>query len=249
MNLPDQKTLHQEHTHEAIKKRISDSPDGIYLRDFVYGAIDGCVTTFAIVSGVFGADLSSKIIIILGFVNLLADGFSMAVSNYLGTKADRQLVDKARKIEEHHIDVIPDGEKEEIRVIFQQKGFEGDLLEKIVKTVSENRKLWVDTMIQDEWGLSISGSSPMKAAYVTFFAFCLAGLVPLLPFIFITSSDHFAFYVSICLTGVVFFGIGTLKSWFSIEHWLKSGLETLLIGGLAAIVAFIVGMLLKGMGE
>ena len=116
----------------------------------------------------------------LPVVNLLADGFSMAVSNYLGTKADRQLVDKARKIEEHHINVIPEGEKLEIREIFRQKGFEGELLDQIVESVCENRKLWVDTMIQDEWGLSLSGSSPFKAASVTFIAFCIAGAVAII---------------------------------------------------------------------
>jgi vacuolar iron transporter family protein len=249
MSQPSHEKLLDEHTHEAIKRRISDSPTGMYLRDFVYGAIDGCITTFAIISGVIGAALSTKVIIILGFVNLLADGFSMAVSNYLGTKADRELVEKARKIEEHHINVIPDGEKQEIREIFRQKGFEGELLEKIVDTVSDNKELWIDTMIQDEWGLSLSGSSPLKAAWVTFFAFCFAGLIPLLPFLFSSSSDLTSFYYSIGLTAVVFFGIGTLKSLFSVEHWLKSGLESLMIGGLAASVAYGVGVLLKGIGS
>lgn len=246
MNSKEETRLKNDHTKEAILKRLSGSPDGIYLRDFVYGAIDGCVTTFAIVSGVVGAALSSNVIIILGFVNLLADGFSMAVSNYLGTKADRQLVDKARKIEEHHINVIPEGEKLEIREIFRQKGFEGELLDQIVESVCENRKLWVDTMIQDEWGLSLSGSSPFKAASVTFIAFCIAGLVPLLPFLFETPSDHFAFYISCILTAIVFFSIGTLKALFSAEKWLHAGIESLLIGGMAAVVAFFVGVLLRG---
>ena len=90
--------LEAEHTPAAVAARIAADAKHWYLRDFVYGAIDGSVTTFAIVSGVVGAELSVRVILILGFVNLLADGFSMAVSNYLGTKADHQIVERARAI-------------------------------------------------------------------------------------------------------------------------------------------------------
>ena len=85
---------------------------GVYR--FLVGAIDGIVTTFAIVSGVAGAGLSSGIVIVLGIANLLGDGFSMGVSDYLGTRAEDQQRQQARSLEEHHIAVLPEGETEEV---------------------------------------------------------------------------------------------------------------------------------------
>lgn len=97
--------LRAEHTAAAIAERIGGQPRQNYLRDFVYGSIDGSVTTFAVVAGVVGADLSPSVIIIMGLANLFADGFSMAVSNYLGTRASEDLLRQAERTEENHIDL------------------------------------------------------------------------------------------------------------------------------------------------
>ncbi len=91
-----------------------------------YGRIDGAVTTFAVVSGVAGARLSPWIILVLGFANLFADGFSMAAGNFLGTKAEQEDWRRLEAIENRHIDLAPEGEREEVRQIYRLKGFEGD---------------------------------------------------------------------------------------------------------------------------
>jgi len=104
--------LEHEHTTEAIADRIAASNHN-YIRDFIYGGIDGAVTTFAVVSGVSGAELSPTIVLILGFANLAADGFSMAASNYLGTRAEMDDYKRIEKIEYRHIEVAPEGEREE----------------------------------------------------------------------------------------------------------------------------------------
>lgn len=243
-------SLEDEHTPAAVADRIGTAQKQSYLRDFVYGAIDGSVTTFAVVSGAVGAGISGEIVIVLGFANLLADGFSMAVGNYLGTKADIQLTHRARIIEENHIDEIPHGEIEEIRQIFAQKGFGGDLLEEVVKVITADRKLWVETMLREEWGLSLTEISPVRAGLVTFGAFVAIGILPLLPFLtilFFEPNYHMIFVISSLLTAGTFFGIGAMKSRYVAEHWIRAGLETLLMGGGAALLAFGVGALLRSL--
>ena len=103
-----------------------------YLGEFVYGGIDGCVTTFAVVAGSVGAGLDSAIIIILGFANLLADGFAMSVGAYLSSKSNKDNYEKHRQIELWEVEHMPEAEKEEIREIYRAKGFYGDLLEQVV---------------------------------------------------------------------------------------------------------------------
>ena len=210
------------------------------------GAIDGAVTTFAIVAGVAGAHWPPMVAMVLGVANLLADGFSMAVGNYMSTKSERQLVEHVRRIEERHIDEVPDGEREEIRQIFAGKGFDGDLLEQIVETITQDRQRWVDTMVTEEFGLQLQTPSPAMAGWTTFSAFVLAGMVPLLPYcIPVENFGATPFTVSAIATGVTFFAIGWFKGMVVGRGRLFSGIETLLVGGAAAAVAYYVGMGLK----
>lgn len=231
-----------DHGHSPIEiaERLARTTERSYLRDMVYGGIDGAVTTFAIVAGVKGAGLSPTIIIVLGLANVLADGFSMAAGNYSGTKAELDDTRRLRAVEERHIRDHPEGEREELRQILGAKGLEGEILEQATDAITENRKSWIDLMLVDEYGVSPVDPRPFRAALATFAAFLLAGMVPLLPFLF---SIGEAFPVSTLMTGAVFFAIGTLKSRWSLAPWWRSGAETLLIGSLAAGLAYAVGSL------
>src|SRR4026209_2190114 len=97
--------MEHEHSIEAIAARLAAGPRNNYLRDWIYGGIDGAVTTFAVVSGVVGAQLSPWIILVMGFANLLADGFSMAASNFLGTRAEQEDLSRLEAIEYRHVDL------------------------------------------------------------------------------------------------------------------------------------------------
>ena len=243
------KNLTESHTRFAIRQRLNAERRHSYLKDFVYGAIDGSVTTFAVVSGVAGAALSSKIIIVLGIANLLGDGFSMAVGNFLGTKSEQQQRDQARRTEEQHIEKVPEGEREEIRQIFAKKGFEGEALEKVVNIITSDKKQWVDTMVQEELGLTLDGPSPLRAALATFSAFVLVGFLPLLSFVMHLVHPGACgdpFIASAILTVISFFIIGALKAKYVGQSWLISGLETVSVGSIAAALAYFVGVGLKG---
>lgn len=221
------------------------------LGDFVYGATDGAVTTFAIVAGVVGASLSPSIVLILGFANLLADGFSMAVGNYLATKTQREYIEKARKREEWEIDNLVEQEKQEIRDIYAKKGFRDELLDEIVRVITSRRKIWVDTMMKEELGLIEDSKRPRDTAITTFAAFNAIGLIPLLPFVamFMVGSSTVsfvdAFTYSMIFTGAAFFLIGAVKGRVVQKPLLRSGMSTLLVGGIAAVVAYAVGYLLN----
>ncbi|MDW3223849.1 MAG: VIT1/CCC1 transporter family protein [Paracoccaceae bacterium] len=231
-------TSEHGHSPREIARRLSEKQRAGHLKDMIYGGIDGAVTTFAIVAGVEGAGLSHGIIVTLGLANIIADGFSMAASNYSGTKAE--LDDRRRIIqtEERHIADYPEGEMEELRQILQRRGLTGDLLDQATAAIARNKENWIGLMLTDEYGLASVEPEPTRAAVATFVAFLVAGSIPLIPFVL--GLDD-AFISSVLVTLLTFFLIGSGKSRWSLSSWWRSGSETLLIGGVAALLAYAVG--------
>ncbi|MDX1429064.1 MAG: VIT1/CCC1 transporter family protein [Rhodothermales bacterium] len=243
----DHEATAAEHRPEAVRDRLSLRYKHSYLGDAILGAIDGCVTTFAVVAGAVGAGFPNLVAAVLGVANLVADGFSMAVGNYQGTKSEQHLLERVRSTEEQHIEQIPEGEREEIRQIFSAKGFTGEILESIVEGITNNRKIWIDTMIREEWGLQVEGADPMRAAIATFGAFIIVGLLPLIPFLVTTVAEDVTFRLSAAITGAAFFLVGVIKGRETGKSPWLSGLETLLSGGAAATLAYVVGSWLHGL--
>ena len=230
----------QEHGHSQaeIEARIGTADGHGILRDTIYGAIDGAVTTFAIVAGVAGAGLSPFVIVALGLANVLADGFSMAAGNYSGTKAEQDNLRRLRRVEERHIAINPAGERRELRQILRLKGLTGEVLEQATDDIARHQDRWIEMMMEGEYGISGIAPHPMRGALATFAAFLVAGMIPLIPFLIGMEN---AFLLSSVATMVVFFAIGAAKSRWSLAPWWRSGLETLVIGGAAAALAFWVG--------
>jgi len=234
-----------DHTTEAIAQRLNEGPQSFYLKEWVYGGIDGVVTTFAIVAGVFGANLSPVIVVILGLANLIADGFSMAAGAYSASKADHDNYTRLRKREEAHIERYPEGELEETRQILTMKGIEPEDVEKVTQAISKNKENWIEWMMAEEYGLAKPSHSPFQSGLHTFIAFIVCGSAPVLPFLL--NAPH-AIELALILSGITFIIIGSLKSLWSIKPWWKEGAETFLIGMFAAGMAFAIGYGLKEIG-
>ncbi len=238
------KKLLKSHEKKAISERLKGHHGFSFIGDAVLGGIDGCVTTFAVAAGAAGAGLSGHIVLIMGFANLVADGFSMAASNYMRAKSDRDKVDQTRQMEETHVRIIPEGEREEIRQIFEEKGFQGETLEKIVATITSDKKLWVNTMMKEEYDLPTVGPIPFKEASITFLSFIVIGFIPLFPFLFEDIPLSLRFKVSIMVTSTTFFFIGLIRGYVLQYKVLESGILTFFTGGGAAMLAFFIGHLI-----
>lgn len=221
-----------------------------YQPEFIYGGIDGCITTFAVVAGATGAHFHNNIIIVLGLANLLADGFSMSVGSYLSSKAEGQHYQKNKRTEYWSVENKPMEETDEIRKIYQQKGFEGEMLEEIVKVITSHKHLWVDEMMKDELKMMEPSKSPFKKGLATYASFIAVGLIPLLVYVLDLISPNLKlplFFISSILTFFAFILIGYLKAHLNQVGKIKGILETLFLGGFASFLSFVAGTVLENL--
>lgn len=230
--------------HQKLENKHQTTA-GAYIADFIYGANDGLITTFAIISASAGAEISAGVIIILGLANLFADGFSMATSNYLGIRSRRNFELDQKRIETAEIEDHPEEEKKEIREIYEKKGFQGADLERVVEVISSDKKVWVNEMLIGELSIIPEEdikSTPFRHAITTFFAFAVIGFIPLAPFI-LGYSGKMPFYWSVCLTALMLFLVGGSRTKVTGGGFIKNGLQMLLFGGCAAVIAYLIGFL------
>jgi VIT1/CCC1 family predicted Fe2+/Mn2+ transporter len=219
-----------------------------HIRDSVLGAIDGTVTTFAVAAGATGADLDSGVVLVLGLANLFADGFSMGVSSLLGTRAEGERVAQLRAAESLRVTSDPDEGKADIAAIYAAKGFVGHDIARAVEIITADRERWVESLLREKHGVSGIRPDAIRGATLTFLAFVTVGLLPLLPFVLeVASGSALSAPIvwSAALTASAFLGTGWLKAHVVGAKRGRSALETLLLGGVAAAIAFTVGVLLR----
>lgn len=232
-----------------MKSKAKQFQGGEYIKSMVYGGLDGIVTTFAVVSGVAGASLSLKIIIIMGFSNLLADGFSMAVGDYLSSKSEKEYQNGITKQAERAIKHNYKKEVEQMARAYEEEGMSKEDAESIAATLAKYETPFVNQLTNQTYGNNHKEEEPIKNALVTFFSFFVFGLVPLLAYIlstFIPFMLENAFLLASILTGTTLFTLGAVKSRITQSNWMRSGMEMLTVGGLAAVVAYLVGFVLGG---
>jgi VIT1/CCC1 family predicted Fe2+/Mn2+ transporter len=235
--------------HSVSAAERHQQEHGQYIKSAVFGGLDGIITTFAVVAGVAGAQLTAGIVLILGFANLIADGLSMAIGDYLSTKSEQEYERAERQREQWEIEHYPEGEKKELIELYVDKGLSPQDAQTIVDILAKNEKAWIDVMMVEELGILGSDESPLNNALVTFFSFALFGFVPILAYVaalFVPSLQGATFAIACVSTGVTLFALGAMKSRLTGRNWFKSGLEMLLVGGIAAAAAYAVGALLGG---
>lgn len=227
----------------AKKENLDHLHLGVFLKDAVYGANDGIISTFAVVAGVTGAALSPLVVVVIGLASLFADGFSMAVSNFLASRSELDFTKRERRVEAREVEVRPESEREEVRDILIKKGYEGQDLEQLVMLITKNKRFWIDFMMHEELGFAPRGSiRPLRGAVITFVAFIVAGFLPIAPYIFGMGN---IFLWSVLATALVLFVIGSLRTLFTKKNWFLAGLEMLFLGGVAAIIAYSIGFLIS----
>ena len=257
-NLDKARSAYRHQDPEASRKahqsgvapELHQTGHGQYIKSFVYGGLDGTITTFAVVAGVAGANLSASVVLILGVANLIADGISMAFGDYLSTKAENEYMAMERTRETWETHNYPDGEKREMVEIYIGKGIPEPDAKALVDILSKHKKAWIDIMMVEELGLVENRESPIKNALVTFSSFIFFGSIPILIYVVARFIPFFAantFITACVITGLALFILGTLKIYFTRQPWYRAGLEMLLLGGFATTAAYIVGILLGGL--
>ncbi|OGO35061.1 MAG: hypothetical protein A2W35_20205 [Chloroflexi bacterium RBG_16_57_11] len=241
------------HGHRAITQAQEEHGGAAsqYLGEMVYGGLDGIITTFAVVSGVAGAKLGTSVILILGLANLLADGFSMATGAYLSSKSEQEFYRKEWEREAWEVEHFPEGEQAELYEVYRQRGYNKDEARQMVEIQSQEPGRWVKAMMVDELGMLEDERNPLANGLATFIAFVIAGTVPLLVYLIgllVPIPANIAFLASLILSGIALFALGAAKVLVTRLNPIRSGIEMLAVGGLAAGVAYLVGALLKGLG-
>lgn len=215
---------------------------GGLLKEAVFGFNDGLVSTFAVIAGLTGGIVEQKTVLLAALATLFAGAFSMGLGTYLGSKSERDLYESEKKRELFEMAHMPEIERQEIRDIYAAKGFKGELLEKIVHHITNDDKLWLETMMREELGFAESPPKPGMNGVVMSTAFFAGALIPTLPYFFPELTDAFIASLVLSVTGLL--AAGALKTRFTKRNVALSALETFVIGAVAALGAFGIGKLL-----
>jgi len=209
----------------------------------ILGAQDGLVNTLGVVLGVAAASGAPRIVVAAGMAAAVAESVSMAAVGYSASVARGDLFRSERAREYRHIEATPDEEREEIRQLYTKKGFEGELLERVVQTICANKDVWVAVMMAEEHELApVDRGSSLRSAAVIGVASLAASVVPVVPFLF--AGQWLAMGAAVLVSAVLLFLLGAFKARLTTGSHAKSGLELVVIGIVSAVFGWLVGALL-----
>jgi len=229
--------------HEEFHLRRDPHRQGAGISDVVLGGQDGLVNVLGVILGVAAATHSTRIVLVAGLAAALAESVSMAAVAYTATNADAEIYESERAREMRHIEAVPHLEKDEIREIYKKKGFGGELLEKVVDTITSNKEVWVAVMMAEEHNLAkVEKGHAIRSALVVGISAIVGSLVPLVPFLALPVPSAMA--ASVVVAAATLFLAGVYKAHVTTGRWWRSGLELSAIGMAAALVGYLVGALL-----
>ena len=236
--------LHLERLRtQVLGMDVWENRGGGGVRDMIFGANDGLVSTLAFVVGAFGAFMDSHIVLITGIAELFAGTISMAVGSYQSCKSELEVLERESQRRKVKKGMTAKEEKEELTNFYQKEGFKRAEAEAIVARIAEKKVTQKQADTLEELGLAPEElGSPVKASVLCGASFGLAALVPILPFVLPISSWQ-ALIASITGTLITLFGVGAMKTIFSRKSWLRSGLEMMAIGATAAAITYMIGTL------
>lgn len=215
---------------------------GSNLKDIILGGQDGLVNVLGVILGVAVATYDTKLVIIAGMAATFAESISMAAVAYTSTKAAKSHYLSQLKKEEQEIKEIPLLEKKEIYKIYYKKGFRGKLLNQIVKKITNNKKVWLETMMAEELGLLPEEySHPEKSSLIVGLSAVIGSLIPLIPFFFLPVKIGMS--IALLVSALALFIAGFMKAKLTVGNEFRSGIEILFIGMLAAMTGYIIGIL------
>jgi len=219
--------------------------EGGYIRQVIFGFNDGLITAFGLFMGLIGTIESGGIIIFVILASAVAGAASMGLGEYISTKSQKEFYESEIEREKQEIKDMPEAEKEEIRVLYREKGFEGETLETIVETITSDEKIWLKVMLQEELGLySDKFENPFKVGAIMSIAFIIGSIIPLIP-IFTLGYSMELMYITAAVSLAGLFIVGAAKTKITQKYWLKSGIEMVIIGIIASAVAFYAGKLIS----
>jgi len=211
---------------------------GESVRDVVIGMSDGLTVPFALAAGLTGAISSSHLILAAGFAEIAAGSIAMGLGGYLAARSDAEHYESERKREEEEIVTMPEAEAREVQDIFKTYGLTTEESATVVEALRKRPKDWVDFMMRFELGLEKpEPNRAWKSALTIALSYVVGGLIPLSAYIFLSNAHH-ALWVSIGVTLVALATFGAIKGRFTGTSMIRSGLQTTIIGGLAAAAAF-----------
>ncbi|MBV8054402.1 MAG: VIT1/CCC1 transporter family protein [Deltaproteobacteria bacterium] len=230
--------LRREYTHHT--ERIHAVGGGPSLRDTMFGLNDGLVAAFAVTSGVAGAFSSNKIVVMAGLAEMLGGAVSMGLAAFASARAHREFYRSEEQRERDEIKKWPEHERDEIRSIYRDKGFSGSLLDQIVSHITADPTRWRGVMMREELGFGAEVMEPpLKSALTVGGAYLVGAAMPLLPYLLVKPAV--GILISALATIIALFVVGAAKTVLTARPWLRSGLESMAIGAVAAIVTYSVG--------
>ena len=213
-----------------------------WLRDVILGGQDGLVNILGIVLGIIAGGGSRTVLLAAGFAAAITESISMGAVGWTSALSERDHSQAERAKEAHEIEADPDAERDEVRDIYASKGFSGDLLERVVATITANREAWLGTMMDEELHLRpVQSPDIFRSAVVITVATLIGHLIPLLPFTFLAQTP--AIITAVALSALVLFGVGVYEAVSMVGDWRKKGLQMVVIGLGAAGIGFLIGNL------